>query len=76
VKVHRVRSPVQFSDAVPVLLTDWLARVLGLRTVEPTALIRGVEHAAANQRLDPGGEIVGGGDDTPPAAAKEWFKFV
>src|SRR4029453_1277788 len=39
-------------------------RILGLEAVEPAALVGGVEHAARNQCLDPGGEIVGGGNDT------------
>src|SRR5216683_6517455 len=65
VKIHRVRSPAQLADAVPVLLAVGLAWVLGLQAVEPAALICGVEHAAGNQCLDPGGKIVAGGDDAP-----------
>src|SRR5690349_539122 len=64
VKVHCVRSPVQSGDAVPVLLAVRFARLFGLRTVEPAALIRGVEQAAGNECLYPGREIVGGRDNT------------
>ena len=65
VKIDPVRSPAQLGDAVPVLLAVGLARVFGLHAVEPLALIVGVEHPAADQCLDPGGEIVGGRDDAP-----------
>src|SRR4029434_8526155 len=47
------------------------ARVLGLQAVEPAALIRGIEHAASNQCLDPDGEIPGGGDDAPGKIGKK-----
>src|SRR5207248_4379473 len=65
VKIDRVRGPVQLGDAVPVLLAVGFARVLGLQAVEPAALIFSVEHAPPYQCLDPDGEIVGGGNDTP-----------
>ncbi len=42
-----------------------LARIFELHAVEPLALIVGVEQPAADRRLDPGGEIVGGRDDAP-----------
>ena len=59
----RFGAPAQLGDAVAVPLALGLARVLGPRAVEPAALVLGVEHPAADQRLDPGGEVVGGGDD-------------
>src|SRR5205823_9363154 len=65
VKIERVRSPAQLSNAVPVLLAVGLFRIFGLRAVEPPALSVGVEHSAADQCLDPRGEIVGGRDDAP-----------
>jgi len=65
VKINRVRSAAKLADAVPVLLSLGLARHLGLHTVEPLALIVGVEHPATDQCLDPDGEIVGGRDNTP-----------
>jgi hypothetical protein len=70
VKIHSIRPPTKLADAVPVLLAVGLARVIGLQAVEPAALIRGVEHAAGNQCLDPGGEIVGGRDDAPDRRGK------
>ena len=75
-KINRVRSPAKLGDAVPVFLARGLARVLGLQAVEPAALIISVENLAANQCLDPGGEIVTGGNDTSSAAALEWFTSV
>src|SRR5204863_6362651 len=62
VKINRLRSPANLADAVPVLLALGLAWQLGLQAVEPLALILGVDDLAADQRLDPYGEIVGGRD--------------
>src|SRR6266481_5386140 len=63
-KINRIRSPAKLGDAVPVLLAMGFARVLGLQAAEPAPLIIRVENPAANQCLDPSGEIVPGGNDT------------
>jgi len=55
-------GPQRLGNAVAVPLAVGPVRVLGAQAVEPAALILGVEHAAGNQRLDPRGEIIRGGE--------------
>jgi hypothetical protein len=70
VKIDGVRAPANLHDGVPIPLALGLTWVLGLQAVEPAALMFGVEHAAGNQGLDPGGKIAGGGNDSPGPLSK------
>src|SRR5262249_52541336 len=70
VKIYRVWPPMQSLYSVSVLLAVGHVQVLGLQAVEPAALIYSVEDAPGNQCLDPDGEIVRGGDDTPGKISK------
>ena len=63
-KINSVRPPADLGDAVPILLSFGLARVLELQAVEPAALIGGVENAARDKCVDPCSEIVGRRDDS------------
>jgi hypothetical protein len=62
-EIDLVRPEGDRGDAVSVVLAFRLAWVLWLGTIQPLALIVGIENLAADERAYPGREVVRGRDD-------------